>query len=53
MVDIKEHFNKMNEIKKQISNSKGKQRRNYLKCLHRLQKELKLCNTFLRGDING
>ena len=53
MVKIQEHIDKIKEIKKQISNSKGKQRRNYLKCLHRLQKELKLCNTFLRGDING
>ncbi len=47
MINIKEHINKIEEIKKHINNSKGIQRKQYIKCLHRLQKELKLCNYYL------
>lgn len=48
MVKIKEHIDKINEIKKHINNSKGKQKLQYIKCLHRLQKELSLCKIYLR-----
>lgn len=48
MVKIQEHIDKINEIKEHISNSKGKQKLQYIKCLHRLKKELSLCNIYLR-----
>lgn len=41
---IEEHMNKIKEIKQHISNSRGKKKLQYIKCLHRLQKELKLYN---------
>ena len=47
MVNIQEHINKINEIKKHISNSKGKQKLQYIKRLHRLQKQLSECNMYL------
>ena len=47
MVNIQEHIDKINEIKKHISNSKGKQKLQYIKCLHRLQKQLKECRMYL------
>nr|DAJ75866.1 MAG TPA: hypothetical protein [Caudoviricetes sp.] len=47
MVDIQAHINKINETKEHISNSKGKQKLQYIKCLHRLQKQLKECNMYL------
>ena len=47
MVKIQEHINKINEIKKHINNSKGQQRKQYIKCLHRLQKQLNECNMYL------
>ena len=47
MVKIQEHLDKMEEIKKHIDNSKGKQRLQYIKCLHRLQKQLSECNMYL------
>lgn len=47
MVNIEEHINKMNLVKKQINNSKGKQKLQYIKCLHRLQKQLSECNMYL------
>lgn len=50
MVKLQEHINKINEIKQHIKNSKGKQKLQYIKCLHRLQKELNLCNYYLKGD---
>ena len=43
MVKIQEHIDKINEIKKHISNSKGKQKLQYIKCLHRLQKQALQC----------
>lgn len=49
MVKIDEHIKKMNEIKKHINNSKGNQKKQYIKCLHRLQKELNLCKIYLKG----
>lgn len=54
MVNIKEHTNKINEIKKHISNSKGNQKRQFIKCLHKLQKELLQCNLYIKdGDNYG
>lgn len=47
MVKIQEHIDKINEIKKHINNSKGKQKPQYIKCLHKLQKQLGECNMFL------
>ena len=47
MVKIQEHIDKINEIKKHISNSKGKQKLQYIKCLHRLEKHLNECNMYL------
>lgn len=39
---IEEHMNKIREIKQHISNSRGKKKLQYIKCLHRLQKELNM-----------
>lgn len=39
MVKIQEHIDKIEKIKKNINNSKGKQKLQYIKCLHRLQKQ--------------
>lgn len=47
MVKIQEHADKINEIKKHINNSKGKQKLQYIKCLHKLQKQLSECNMYL------
>lgn len=47
MVKIQEHIDKINEIKKYISDSEGKQKLQYIKCLHRLQKQLSECNMYL------
>ena len=47
MVKIQEHIDKINKIKKHISNSKGKQKLQYIKCLHRLQKQLREYNMYL------
>lgn len=47
MVKIQEHIDKINEIKEHINNSKGKQKLQYIKFLHRLQKQLKECNIYL------
>ena len=51
MVNIEEHINKINEIKQHINNSKGNQKKQYIKCLHRLQKELKQCQLYLNNEI--
>lgn len=40
MVKIEEHVDKMNFIKKQAIRSKGQQRRQLMKCYHRMKKEL-------------
>ena len=47
MVKRQEHINKINEIQKHINNSKGKQKLQYIKHLHKLQKQLKECNMYL------
>lgn len=47
MVKIQAHINKINEIKEHISNSKGNQKLQYIKFLHRLQKQLNECNMYL------
>lgn len=43
-MSIEEHMNKIKEIKQHISNSRGKKKLQYIKCLHKLQKELNLYN---------
>lgn len=48
MVKIQEHIDKINNIKQHINNSKGQQKKQYIKCLHRLQKELNLCELYLK-----
>lgn len=50
MVKIQEHINKINEIKKHINNSKGNQKKQYIKCLHRLQKELAQCYIYTHSE---
>lgn len=50
MVKIQEHLDKINEIKKHINNSKGKQRLQYIKCLHRLQKQVLQCYIYVNKD---
>ena len=47
MVKIEEHKKKIAEIKKHIENSKGNQKKQYIKCLHRLEKELYQCQLYL------
>lgn len=49
MVKINEHIIKINIIKEHIKNSKGQQRRQFIKRLHRLQKELSICEYYLKG----
>lgn len=51
MVNIDEHIKKINEIKKHINNSKGNQKRQYIKCLHKLQKELLQCQIYLSNEM--
>ena len=40
MVKVQEHIELINNIKIHIANSKGNQRKQFIKRLHRLQKEL-------------
>jgi hypothetical protein len=49
MVKIQEHLKKMEEIRMHINNSKGNQRKQFIKCLHRLQKELRQCELYLNA----
>lgn len=49
MVNINEHILKINLIKEHIQNSKGQQKKQYIKRLHRLQKELSICEYYLKG----
>ena len=51
MVKIDEHIQKINEIKQHINNSKGNQKKQYIKCLHRLQKELKQCQIYMNNEM--
>ena len=48
MVKLQEHIDKMNEIKQHINNSKGKQKLQYIKRLHKLEKQLKQCKIYLK-----
>ena len=43
---------KIEAIKKHINNSKGKQRLQYIKCLHRLQRQLLECYLYLHPEEN-
>lgn len=40
MVKVQEHIQLINNIKIHIANSRGKQRKQFVKRLHRLEKEL-------------
>lgn len=51
MVKIEDHKNKIKKIQEQINNSKGNQKRQYIKCLHRLQKELLQCQIYLSNEM--
>lgn len=51
MVNIKKHNTKIEEIKKHILNSKGKQKLQYIKCLHKLQKQLKEYKRYVKEVI--
>ena len=51
MVKIQEHIDKIKEIKKHITNSKGKQKLQYIKRLHKLQKQLSECNMYLQKEV--
>lgn len=48
MVKIEEHKTRMAVIKQQADKAKGKQRLQLLKCYHRMQKELKQCQIYMR-----
>lgn len=50
MVKIQEHIDKIEEIKKHINNSKGKQKLQYIKYLHRLQKQALQCYMYINKD---
>ena len=52
MVKIDEHIQKMEEIKRQADNSYGRKKLELMKCYHRLQKQLEVCNRYLGGN-NG
>ena len=49
MVRIEEHISKIKEIKQQINNSEGNRKKQLIKCLHRLNKQLKECEFYLKG----
>lgn len=49
MVKVQEHIELINNIKIHIANSKGNQRRQFIKRLHRLQKELDIYKRY-RSD---
>jgi hypothetical protein len=51
MVNMQAHIDKINEIKQHIKNSKGQQKKQYIKCLHSLQKELNQCKIHLKEVI--
>jgi hypothetical protein len=48
MIKVEEHKQKIKEIKTKVNQSQGIQRKQYLKCLHRLQKELLQCKLYLQ-----
>lgn len=45
--EIEEEEVEIEEIKKHISNSKGNQKKQFIRCLHRLEKELKECQMYI------
>jgi hypothetical protein len=51
MVKTEEHILKMENIKKQADNSKGKQKLQLIKCYHRMQKQLLECNMYLAKKV--
>ncbi len=51
MVKIDEHSKKMKEMKKHINKKEGNQKRQYIKGIHRLQKELWQCQLYLRNEM--
>lgn len=53
MVKIAEHIKEIEETKKHINNSKGQQRKQYIKHLHRLQKQLSETQLYLKGVRYG
>ena len=48
---IEEHMNKIKEIKHHISNSRGKKKLQYIKCLHKLQKELNQYRLYTQKEV--
>ena len=48
MVKVKEHIDKIVETKINIKNSKGQQRKQFIRHLHKLQKQLKECKIYLK-----
>lgn len=42
MIKLQEHLKKIEEIKEHIRNSKGQQQKQYIKCLHRLEKQTQM-----------
>lgn len=52
MIKIEEHIQKINEIKKHINNSKGKQKLQYIKCLYKLHKQALQCYIYLNPNEN-
>jgi NADH:ubiquinone oxidoreductase subunit E len=51
MVNMQAHIDKINKIKQHINNSKGTQRKQYIKCLHKLQKQLKEYKHYVKEVI--
>ena len=50
MVKVQEHIDKIKFTEKQIECSKGRQKLQYVKCLHRLQKELAQCYVYTHPE---
>lgn len=53
MVKIEEHMKKIERAKQQVANSKGYQKVQYIKCLKRLQKQLRLCEYYMKERKSG
>lgn len=51
MVKIKEHQEKIDNIKAQAEKSRGQQRRQLMKCYHRLLKELHEANRNIKETM--
>ena len=52
MVKVQEHIDKIKFTEQQIERSQGKQRLQYIKCLHRLKKQLAQCYVYTYADDN-